>query len=122
MWCNLPSDTDGLSGSVLFTTHAVFFKFVYQRWDVSSHWTRCPNFCAKSCTSSHENPLKRVVRQKFKKACLLTTLRNKSNNKIFIKINREFMTTLLTYTNIHGVIANNTLLNTSTIVRILHLA
>ena len=32
------------------------------------------------------------------------------------------MTTLLTYTNIHGVIAKNTLLNSSTTVRTLHLA
>jgi hypothetical protein len=32
------------------------------------------------------------------------------------------MTTLLTRTNVHGVIANNTLLNTSTTVRTLHLA
>jgi len=49
-------------------------------------------------------------------------LKNKSNINIFIKMNRVFTTTLLTYTNIHGVIANNTLLNTSTTVRILHLA
>jgi len=32
------------------------------------------------------------------------------------------MTTLLTYTNVHGVLAKNTLLNTSTTVRTLHLA
>lgn len=123
MWCDLSSVTDGLSWSFLFTTHVVFLKFVDQRWDISSHWTRCPNFCAKPCcTSSHENPLIHAVRQKLKQACLWTTLKNKSNNNIFIKINREFMTILLTYTNIHSVIANKTLLNTSIIVRTSHLA
>jgi hypothetical protein len=37
-------------------------------------------------------------------------------------MNLEFVTTILTFTNIHGVITNNTLLNTSTTVRTLHLA